>query len=256
MNLQQRADWKGIASISESAFCAPEPRNTKFIYAVVRDYIFDEMSRQEAVVRFVQVGANDGTDTDPLRSHIVSHGWRGLLIEPIPEVFDRLKKTYGDQPGLDFAKVAVWSDEGEKTFHVVKGRDALSSLSLETILRHEPKYDDLRSELRTITVPARRLDNLLRETGHAEPHVLVVDAEGCDDVVLRTFDFSAHKPRVVQFEHVHLSAAASAALRDWLTDLGYALLSDRHDALALEIAGFDASLIRFCQDLLAAARAN
>jgi FkbM family methyltransferase len=256
MGLKERAGWKGVASTSQSVFCAPEPKNTKFIYAVVRGYIFDSLTRREETVRFVQVGANDGLHGDPLRPHVQDHGWRGLLIEPIPAVFDRLKAAYGELPGVEFANVAIWPEEGEKTLHVVDGRDVLSSFSLETILHHEPKYDDLRSELRTLKVPTRRLDTLLRETGHAEPHVLVVDVEGCDDAVLRTYDFSAHKPDVVQFEHVHLSAERSAAARDWLTGLGYALLFDRHDVLCIDAARFDPALVRFCQDLLVTARAN
>jgi FkbM family methyltransferase len=256
MGLQEPAGWKGVASTSRSVFCAPEPRNTKFVFAVVRGYIFDELSRREAVVRFVQVGANDGMHGDPVRPHVLGHGWRGLLIEPIPAVFDRLRAAYGAAPGVDFARVAIWPEEGRKTLHVVEGRDVLSGFSLETILRHEPKYADLRSELRTLEVPTRRLDRLLRETGHAQPHALVVDTEGCDDMVLRTFDFSAHRPHAVQFEHVHLSAEASAGLRDWLTGLGYALLFDRHDVLALDTARFDPALVRFCQDLLITARAN
>jgi FkbM family methyltransferase len=195
-------------------------------------------------------------EVDPLRAVVLRHGWRGLLIEPIPEAFERLKTAYGAAPGVDFANVAIWPDEGEKTLHVVDGLDGLSSFSLDTILEQEPKYEDLRSALRTIQVPTRRLDKLLPERGHTQPHVLVVDVEGCDDIVLRTFDFSAHKPDVVQFEHVHLSAEASADLRDWLTDLGYALIFDRHDVLALNAACFEPPLVRFCQDLLITARAN
>jgi FkbM family methyltransferase len=256
MGLRELAGWKGVVSTSTSVFCAPEPRNTKFILAVLRGYIFDELSRQKEVVRFVQVGANDSLHADPLRTHVLRDGWRGLLIEPIPRVFDRLKAAYAAAPGVEFARVAIWSDEGEKTLHLVEGRDVLSGFSLETILRHEAKYDDLRSELTTLEVPTRRLDRLLRETGHDRPHVLAVDTEGCDDIVLRTYDFAAHKPSAVQFEHVHLSAGASAGLREWLAGLGYELLFDRHDVVALDTTAFDPALIRFCKDILCAAREN
>jgi FkbM family methyltransferase len=256
MGLQERPGWKGVASTSQSVFCAREPKNTKFIYAVVRNYIFDLLSCREETVRFVQVGANDGMHGDPVHPYVLDHGWRGLLIEPIPAVFERLKAAYAGAPGAEFSNFAIWPDEGTKTLHVVDGRDVLSSFSLETIPRHAPKYDDLQSELRTLEAPTRRLDTLLRETGHAEPNVLVVDVEGCDDLVLRTFDFAAHKPDVVQFEHVHLSADASAGVRDWLTGLGYALLFDRHDVLCLDTARFDPALVRFCQDILVTARAN
>ena len=256
MSLQERPGWMGIANFSESVFCAPEPRNTKFIYAVVRDYVFDELSRRKDVVRFVQVGANDGTGDDPLRRSVMQNGWQGLLIEPIPETFTRLQATYRDTPGLEFANLAISPEEGEMTFHVVEGRDALSSFSLETILRYEQKYENLRENMRELRVPTRRLDSLLRETGLHTPNVVVIDTEGCDDIVLRTYDFSVHKPDVLQLEHVHLSASAATDLRDWLTELGFALIYDRHDVLAMNKASFDRSLINFCQKLVATARAN
>jgi hypothetical protein len=51
-------------------------------------------------------------------------------------------------------------------------------------------------------------------------------------------------------------AEGSAGVRDWLTGLGYALLFDRHDVLALDTGRFDPALVRIRQDLLATARAN
>ncbi|MXO66378.1 hypothetical protein [Altericroceibacterium endophyticum] len=67
---------------------------------------------------------------------------------------------------------------------------------------------------------------------------------------------SRHKPDVLQLEHVHLSASASADLQEWLTELGYALVYDRHDLLAINQESFDPSLIVFFQDIVSAARAN
>lgn len=250
-----------LSSESESIFCAREPRCAKFILATVRDFIFDELSRREAVVRFVHVGAHDGVSVDdnqpadPLRARVLKQGWQGLLIEPGPEAFARLKVNYGPC-GVDFANVAIWSSEGEKTFHVVEGADWLSSFFPETILRHDDTQRDLRSKIRPIEVQVRRLDSLCRERGHTQPDVLLVDAEGCDDIVLRTFDFSIHRPDVVQFNHFHLSTQASSDLGDWLTGLGYELLFDRQNVLGLNRTRFDPRLVRFCQDLLFAARAN
>ena len=86
--------------------------------------------------------------------------------------------------------------------------------------------------------------------------VLLVDTQGSDDIALRTFDFSAHRPDVVQFRHSHLSTQASGDLGDWLTGLGYELVFDRQDVLGLNRSRFDPRLVRFCQDLMFAARAN
>ena len=42
---------------------------------------------------FVQIGANNGVRNDPLRSLILKYHLRGLLVEPLTDMFDELKKT-------------------------------------------------------------------------------------------------------------------------------------------------------------------
>ena len=43
---------------------------------------------------FIQVGANDGLMCDPIRQFIVKHSWGGILVEPVPDYFELLKKNY------------------------------------------------------------------------------------------------------------------------------------------------------------------
>ena len=43
---------------------------------------------------FIQVGANDGRTGDPIRKHIERYQWRGLLLEPLPNVFEVLTRNY------------------------------------------------------------------------------------------------------------------------------------------------------------------
>ena len=51
-------------------------------------------------VFFIQVGSNDATHNDPLRRFILERGWRGLMIEPVPHVFERLKRNYANRPAI------------------------------------------------------------------------------------------------------------------------------------------------------------
>ena len=45
---------------------------------------------------------------DPLHKFIVKHPWRGILIEPQTDVFERLKSTYQEQAGrLTFENTAI-----------------------------------------------------------------------------------------------------------------------------------------------------
>ena len=39
---------------------------------------------------FINIGANDGVFIDPIYPFIRDFGWRGLMVEPIPEAFAAL----------------------------------------------------------------------------------------------------------------------------------------------------------------------
>src|SRR5271156_6703918 len=72
------------------------------------------MEKQGTEISFVQVGANDGVFGDPLRSYITKYPWRGVLVEPQPDVFDRLVRNY--EPYADrliLENLAISSDRSE-----------------------------------------------------------------------------------------------------------------------------------------------
>ena len=50
---------------------------------------------------FIQVGANDGITGDDLRKYILKYQWHGILVEPVPYVFDRLIKNYKEVEHLE-----------------------------------------------------------------------------------------------------------------------------------------------------------
>ena len=246
--------WGGIASISESVLCLKEPHETKAIFAGVVREALETLTAQLARISFVQVGANDGIHADHLHPLVMSGRWHGLLIEPAPRPYARLLQTYRDVGGLAFEQLAVSEQEGCLPFFYVEGDDGLSSLSLDTILSHAPKYENLRNMIRPMTVTARRLDDICDDHGLRCPAVIAVDSEGMDDVVLKSFSIEARRPAIILFEHCHLSAERSAALRDRLIAANYRILHDRHDALALRRGVFEDKVVQSFSDRISATR--
>lgn len=251
-----RPAYPGVAGLSSSVFCQKEPRNTKYVFAEIVDYVLATIEPNAAPVTFVQVGANDGMRGDPISRHVIQGGWRGLLVEPVPSAMERLRAHYGACEGLIFRDEAIWPEEGTRDFHIVRGEDVLSSFSLPTIMMHELKYDDLPGMIETVPVTTRRLDSLCRETGFETADLLVVDVEGCDDIVLRTFDFDRHRPSAILFEHVALSAEASRAIGEFLEKFGYHIIHDRHDCLCLLGERFEPRLVEFLGRVVRTAREN
>jgi hypothetical protein len=51
---------------------------------------------------FVEVGAMDGIAHDALHKHIISNpDWTGVLVEPLPDMFKKLRNNYKDYPGYN-----------------------------------------------------------------------------------------------------------------------------------------------------------
>jgi FkbM family methyltransferase len=65
---------------------------------------------------FVEVGSNDGRKHDHLRAHIEERGWRGVMVEPVPYVFERLRRNYGDNGRVRLENVAVAGHDGRMPF--------------------------------------------------------------------------------------------------------------------------------------------
>jgi FkbM family methyltransferase len=248
--------WRGIASFSQSVLCLKEPSNTKPLFGRVVARAFELLTEKSAHVNFVQVGANDGVRADHLHAFVSSGSWQGVLVEPAPGPFQRLLETYSGVEGLQFVNRAISTRAGRLPFYFVEGDDGLSSFSLETILSHAPKYDDLDGMIREIEVETESLDSVCDRTGVPRPDVVAVDTEGTDDLVLQSLSIEQRQPRLILFEHCHLSAERSRALRDRLQAAGYRLIHDRHDALAIAVGTFDEATMQFFADIIAIARAN
>mmetsp|Transcript_79962 Transcript_79962/g.213973 ORF Transcript_79962/g.213973 Transcript_79962/m.213973 type:complete len:161 (-) Transcript_79962:841-1323(-) len=60
-----------------------------------------------AATFFVEIGANDGKFADPLFEKVNAWKWRGLLVEPLEDVFRLLKQNYAHLPGLSFENSAI-----------------------------------------------------------------------------------------------------------------------------------------------------
>jgi FkbM family methyltransferase len=185
----------------------------------------------------VQIGAHDGLTSDHMRPLILKHGWTGVLVEPVPEHFQRLQANYANVPGLRFERAAIAGHNGQVTFHKV--RTDLPGLPRHAHLVHSLKYDVVLNEiggradaLTAIHVPALMFQTLLDKHRLDHVDVLAIDTEGADYEILRQVDFSRHRPLLVLYEHKHLSLADREACQAMLAGHGYSLQTYTQDTVA------------------------
>lgn len=185
---------------------------------------------------FVQVGANDGILDDPLRDLILQHSLSGLLIEPLPDIFDKLKQNYKDQPLLSFENVAILSHEGNVPIYRVRN-DApvpylwhgLASFTRDNLLSQgvPPEYIDV------CQVEGVSLQSLLTKHGINTVTLLQIDTEGYDfEVIKSTFDAGIF-PNIINYEYWWLTPSIRHKCKQMLDMHGYQFLDVGKDTIAI-----------------------
>jgi FkbM family methyltransferase len=205
------------------------------------DHVFSHfVEMHEGPVRFLQVGAFDGVSNDPIRRYVLKHGWTGILVEPIPEHFERLVANYGGQPGLTFKNAAVDRRPGSRPIYslapeareAIAVSDQFSTFDRDVLLRRKGRFPQIESWIRERTVPCLTIDDLLGEAGFDRLDVIQIDTEGYDYEVLKSIDLARLMPWIVRYEHIHLSDEDRQGSIDLLAGAGYRLLVERMDVTA------------------------
>ena len=204
--------------------------------------VMAEFARSHPRAVFVQVGAHDTSQLDPLVKHVAERAWTGLMIEPVPYVFERLRAAHGANPRVTLENVAVADRAGTRTLYYLPQSDdeglppwydALASFRREVLLGHTEHIPDVAERVATIEVKCATFEELCERHRLGKLDVVQIDTEGYDHEVLRGIDFARHQPGLVMFEHLHLDAATHAASLDLLHGQGYETASDHMDTMGL-----------------------
>lgn len=152
---------------------------------------------------YVEVGAYDGVEGSAT-AYFDEIGWRGILVEAVPELAERCRTTRPRAHTFNCAAVAPGSP-AEVVFEVVEGSPGVSSLSSLTVRRDELRAVEHiadRVRIRHVSVPAKTLDQILKEGGAPEIDFITIDANGHERDVLRGFTLDRWRPGVVIVERL------------------------------------------------------
>lgn len=188
----------------------------------------------------LQIGAMDGVAFDPVHAMIRELGWRGVLVEPIPDMFDALRANYANAEGIAFVNKAVAGYDGVIEMTRIDPRAveeagiSKEALGISTTMPDRGVLVKAGGELkqilekykRTLPVPCCTMETLLREHSIERVDALVIDTEGADWMILQQFPLDRYRPRIVFLEVVHLTSAEMQACFLYLMQSGYALRVD------------------------------
>jgi FkbM family methyltransferase len=189
-------------------------------------------------VYFLQVGAMDGQSYDPIYPFVRAYGWNGVLVEPLPDMIERLRANYEGSEGLVFENVAITEQVETKKLYRV---------TLENIVKHklpdwlkgmstfsDTKLKDYKKYVTIQPVSCMPLMDLIERNMMPRIDVFQIDTEGYDYKVFKQLDFTAYRPSIINLEVINLQPAEIEAIQSTLDEQGYVYYRYEFDLIAFE----------------------
>ncbi len=194
---------------------------------------------------FIQIGANDGVMNDPLykfniqNKDIVS----GYVLEPLPDIFEKLKKNYSSCPNIQAKNFAIHSSKLEMSLYRVK-ENYLSKIPMHA--RGIASFDKDHWK-KTLLIPSHdyieevkvkcvSFKDFINANSITSLDLLLIDTEGYDYEILMSIDYDRLKPSIIRFEHGLRNKVMSEEnfmnICNHLNFHGYQIINESYDATA------------------------
>jgi FkbM family methyltransferase len=164
---------------------------------------------------FIDIGAYDGITISNTFA-LEKIGWKGVCVEPVPEIYDILKKNRK----CECINAAIYNEDG-KTLDFIQtkgGRSGfITDMNDSMISAAESEGIIGRYSVKTIT-----FENLMRNNNVKHVDFMSIDVEGAEFAVLDSIDFNKYKFDLITIENNH----GKNKLRDYMFSKGYKILLD------------------------------
>ncbi|QEC46257.1 FkbM family methyltransferase [Baekduia soli] len=165
---------------------------------------------------FVEAGANDGYRQSNTYWLERFRGWRGILVEPMQELYDLCRL---ERPSATVVRAALVPAGHEGDTVPMQFAGLMSTVSGEHV---DPERTEMGNVLGwydpyEADVPARTLSSVLDAAGAPEVDLLSLDVEGYEPGVLAGLDLERHAPRWILVE-VHDEATGRPPIEAVLGD--------------------------------------
>lgn len=215
----------------------------------------DDYSRKHSPVTFLQVGANDGFIYDPLHKFIKRDNWRGIMLEPQPDVFnDYLSRLHGKRPEIITVNAALDKNDGMTTIYkyavsIERWATGMASFNRQVLADKIKDGTIIKKALKQgIKLPENEEDwitgqeiatispeTLLGKFGDEGFKLLAIDTEGFDYEILKMLDLNRISPEVIIYEEVNFDPDTARECRSYLGEHGYSCRAIEKDVLATRL---------------------
>lgn len=186
----------------------------------------------------LEIGAMDGVRFDQLHPHLVEKKWSAVVVEPLPDMFERLRRTYAGCGWVRCANVALSDVAGPLVMYrmdpeVADRPESDWLLGISSALKNA----DLRyfeGAVKEEVVRAITFDQLVEEFDIRKIDILQIDVEGYDWKVFEQVDLDKWKIGLLRIELVHVKPPDRLKVFEKVHKAGYAFTFDGMDLTGLK----------------------
>ncbi|MFD0749286.1 FkbM family methyltransferase [Mucilaginibacter calamicampi] len=154
-------------------------------------------------------------------------GSSGINIEPDFSLFQAFRKYRKRDINLN---IGIGKEKTVADFYLISA-STLNTFSKEEALRYQDEGNYLIKEV--VKLPVETLTNVLNMyCKEGFPQFLNIDAEGVDEIIIRSIDYEQNYPVVICVETLSFSTSGKGLknqeLIDYVTDKGYMVYADTH----------------------------
>jgi FkbM family methyltransferase len=209
-------------------------------YAPEEKFLLETIFKNKDNVRFLKIGAHDGT-TCALYEIIKSNKtWTGIFFEPHKKLFEELKINYNNDFRFSFENYAVSDKDEEKIFYTlnenigkIEGNDKklckfteLNSFYEPVLMKLKDYFKYTEKDVECNLIKSVSINSVLYKYNiPVDLDLLYIDTEGHDLVILNKIDFSKYRIKVLVYEFDNSNTDMVLNFRNQLKNLGYDIYS-------------------------------
>ena len=203
----------------------------------------------------LQIGANDGKQSDLFRDLIIEYKIKSNLLEPIPEFYNLLVKNYSNHNWVKCHNLAITTEDGEREMRYVPKIEGLpewtmglgtfddeknflgsgkSGYMLSEDYSNSEIYKKCMNEVKTINVNTSTLDSFIKKNDIKNIDIYISDTEGFDWIIFNQLDLNIFNPKIICMETHTLGEDQNNLIDEKLIKNGYNIIKKEWDTLAIK----------------------
>jgi len=171
--------------------------------------LLNNLFEQKKINFLIQIGANDGNRFDTLNNYIKKYKIKSLLVEPIKNNFEKLKKNYKDYNFIIFENSAISVNNEITYLYKVDQKyldsyddhiPGITSFEKKHLLNHGVKKNHIVTE----KIDSISIKNLVAKHNIDNFDLLYVDTEGYDGNIVNDFLNNILVRPIIILEYIHI----------------------------------------------------